>query len=268
MKIGNKEFKIGERPYVMGILNVTPDSFSDGGKFNDMDKALFHAEEMIKQGADIIDVGGESTRPGHIKISDEEEIERVCPVISAIKERFDISVTLDTYKSAVADAGLSAGADMINDIWGLKWDEKMAGVIAGYNKGVILMHNRFDTDYKDFVSDVVNDLKESVSIAQNAGIDMNQVMIDPGVGFAKDVKQNLMIVNNLSALTALGYPVLLATSRKSFIGLTLDLPSDNREEGTIATSVMGLMMGCSFFRVHDVEKNVRALKMCDAILKS
>lgn len=266
--IGKRDFVIGKRPYVMGILNVTPDSFSDGGKYGDMDAALKHTEQMIADGADIIDVGGESTRPGHIKISVAQEIERTCFVIEAIKERFDIPVSLDTYKYQVAQAGILAGADMINDIWGFKWDEGMAPLCAKYQIPVCLMHNRKEAVYHDYVNDVVEDLKDCVDIAKKAGLEDDKIILDPGIGFAKTTEENLKLMNHLEELVAIGYPVLLGTSRKSMIGNTLNLPVDEREEGTMATSVLGLMKGCSFFRVHDVKKNVRALAMTDAMMKA
>ncbi|MDD6404584.1 MAG: dihydropteroate synthase [Clostridiales bacterium] len=266
MIIGNKSFETGKAPYIMGILNVTPDSFSDGGQHNTMDTALATTEKMIAEGAAIIDVGGESTRPGYTKISDDEEIERTAPIIEAIKKRFDIAVSLDTYKSGVAEAGIQAGADLINDIWGLKYDDRMAGVIAKYDKACCLMHNRDNVDYKDYLADVVADLDESVNMALAAGIDRNKIMVDPGIGFAKDLHQNLLLMNNLELLHKWNLPILLGTSRKSMIGLTLDLPVTEREEGTIATSVLGLVKGCDFFRVHNVEANYRALKMTYAML--
>lgn len=266
--IGNREFVIGKRPYIMGILNVTPDSFSDGGSYTDIDKALEHTKHMIDDGADIIDVGGESTRPGHIKISVQEEIERTCFVIEAIKENFDIPVSLDTYKPEVAQSGLLAGADMINDIWGFKWDAKMAEIAAKHDVPCCLMHNRNNSDYNDIVQDVVSDLNDSIQIALDAGVKPENIITDPGIGFAKDTRQNLIMMNHVDELLRLGYPVLLGTSRKSMIGNTLNLTVDEREEGTIATSVMGLMKGCSFFRVHDVKANIRALKMADAILRA
>lgn len=266
MIIGNKSFETGKAPYIMGILNVTPDSFSDGGQHNTMDTALATTEKMIAEGAAIIDVGGESTRPGYTKISDDEEIERTAPIIEEIKKRFDIAVSLDTYKSGVAEAGIQAGADLINDIWGLKYDDRMAGVIAKYDKACCLMHNRDNVDYKDYLADVVADLDESVNMALAAGIDRNKIMVDPGIGFAKDLHQNLLLMNNLELLHKWNLPILLGTSRKSMIGLTLDLPVTEREEGTIATSVLGLVKGCDFFRVHNVEANYRALKMTYAML--
>lgn len=266
MKIGNREFVFGKHVYIMGILNVTPDSFSDGGKFNTMDQAMAQVEKMIAQGADLIDVGGESRRPGHQQITEEEEIERVVPVIQKIKETFDIPVSIDTYKSKVAKAALDAGADMLNDIWGFLYDEKMAELAATYDVPVCIMHNRNNTEYGDFVRDVVEDLKKCLAVAEKHGVKKENIILDPGVGFGKTYEQNLAIINHLEALCDMGYPVLLATSRKSVIGLTLDLPVTEREEGTIATSVMGAMKGCDFVRVHDVQANARALKMTEAIL--
>lgn len=267
MEIGNREFSLGKKTYVMGILNVTPDSFSDGGTHDDTDSALCHAEKLIQEGADIIDVGGESTRPGHVQIGDEEEIYRVVPVIEGLKKEFDVPVSIDTYKSAVAEAALAAGADLLNDIWGLKYDDKIAAAAARYKVPVCLMHNRDNTDYNDFVKEVVLELQDSVKLAKEAGIKEEQIILDPGIGFGKTYEQNLIIMNHLEEIVRLGYPVLLGTSRKSVIGLTLDLPVDEREEGTIATSVLGAMKGCDFVRVHDVKKNVRALKMIDRIIR-
>lgn len=264
--IGKRDFVVGRRPYIMGILNVTPDSFSDGGHYTDIDKALKHTKEMIDAGADIIDVGGESTRPGHTKISVSEEIERTCFVIEAIKENYNIPVSLDTYKWEVAQAGILAGADMINDIWGFKWDDKMAQIVAKSNVSCCLMHNRKDNFYENLVEDVVNDLRDSIDIAIKAGVDEDRIMIDPGIGFAKDLNQNLLMLSNLDKLQELGYPVLLGTSNKSVIGDTLNLPVEERLEGTIATSVFGLAKGCSFFRVHDVKANLRALRMAHRMI--
>lgn len=264
MKIRNYEFK--NHTYIMGILNVTPDSFSDGGKFNSIDKALFHAEQMINDGADIIDVGGESTRPGYTLIPDEEEILRIVPVIEKIRDNFDIPVSIDTYKSAVADAALNVGADMVNDIWGFKYDKNIANITKKHNAFCCLMHNRNNTDYNDYMTDVLNDLKESVAIAKNAGIDDNKIILDPGVGFGKTYEQNLEIINKLEMLNTLGYPVLLGTSRKSVIGLTLDLPANERVEGTIATTVLAVIKNSLFVRVHDVKENKRAIIMTEKIL--
>lgn len=268
MKIGNREFKEHGTTYIMGILNVTPDSFSDGGRWNDPDRALFHVEEMCRDGMDILDIGGESTRPGYVMLSDEEEIARIVPVIEAVKKRFDIPVSLDTYKSAVAQAGIEAGADLINDIWGLKYDDKMAEVIAKSKLPCCLMHNRTNTKYTDFLKDVEADLCETLMLAEKAGIAQNKILIDPGIGFAKTYEQNLLMINHLEKLHVLGCPLLLGTSRKSVIGLTLNLPAQERIEGTLVTTVMGVMKGCSFVRVHDVRENYRAVKMTEAILKS
>ena len=266
MKIGNRVFDTETKTYIMGILNVTPDSFSDGGRFNHLDAALAHAEEMIRDGADIIDVGGESTRPGYTKISDQEEIERTVPVIEALKKKFDVPVSIDTYKSEVAKATVAAGADLVNDIWGLKYDEQMAQVIADHHVACCLMHNRKNTEYKSFMKDMLDDLSETISIAKNAGIEDDKIILDPGVGFAKSYENNLEAIAKVDRLMELGYPVLLGTSRKSVIGLTLDLPSDQRVEGTMVTSVYAVQKKCAFVRVHDVKENARAIRMMNAIL--
>lgn len=266
MKIGNRVFDTETKTYIMGILNVTPDSFSDGGKFNHLDAALAHAEEMIRDGADIIDVGGESTRPGYTKISDQEEIERTVPVIEALKKNFDVPVSIDTYKSEVAKATVAAGADLVNDIWGLKYDEQMAQMIADHHVACCLMHNRKNTEYKSFMKDMLDDLSETISIAKNAGIEDDKIILDPGVGFAKSYENNLEAIAKVDRLMELGYPVLLGTSRKSVIGLTLDLPSDQRVEGTMVTSVYAVQKKCAFVRVHDVKENARAIRMMNAIL--
>jgi len=266
MIIGGKTFDTQNNTTIMGILNVTPDSFSDGGTHNEADAALRHTQLMIEQGAAIIDVGGESTRPGYTQISDEEEIRRVVPVIERIKAEFDIPVSLDTYKSTVAQAGIEAGADLINDIWGLKYDKRMAEVIARARIPCCLMHNRKEAVYQNFVEDVLDDLRESVQIARQAGIDENRIILDPGVGFAKDLSQNLQITNQLERLHELGYPLLLGTSRKSMIGLTLNVPADERVTGTVVTTVLGVQKGCAFVRVHDVKENMQAIRMTQAIL--
>lgn len=268
MIIGNRTFNTAEEAYIMGILNVTPDSFSDGGKWNNLDAALKRTEQMIKEGADMIDIGGESTRPGHEKISEEEEIERTVPIIEAVKARFDIPISLDTYKTKVAKCGIEAGADLINDIWGLKWDQSLATLIADTGVSCCLMHNRDNTDYNSFLEDVRDDLEETMDIAFWAGINPEKIMLDPGIGFGKTLEHNLIMMNHLELYLKWGVPLLLGTSRKSMIGLTLDLPVDERVEGTIATTVLGRMKGVSFFRVHDVKENKRALQMTEAILKA
>lgn len=268
MKIGNKEFKIGERTYIMGILNFTPDSFSDGGKFNNMDDAIKHVKEMIDNGADIIDVGGESTRPGHTVVPEEEEARRVVPIIRAIKENFDIPISIDTYKAKVAEEAVKAGADLINDVWGFKADKNMAAVAVKYDVPCCLMHNRDNEDYNDIMKDMLEDLKESIQIAKDAGVKDENIMIDPGIGFAKTYEQNLEVMDNLEVLKELNYPILLGTSRKRMIGTALDLPVEERVEGTVSTTVIGIMKdACDFVRVHDVLENFRAAKMTDAIVR-
>ena len=268
MKIGNKEFATREHTYVMGILNVTPDSFSDGGSYLTLDAALQQTEKMIKDGADIIDIGGESTRPGATPISVEEEMERVIPFVEGIKARFDVPISLDTYKSQVAEAGAKAGVDMINDVWGLKYDPKMAEVIAKSGVCCCLMHNRENFEYVNVVSDVKEELWNSVNMAIQEGVAYNKIIIDPGVGFAKSYEENLKIINSLDDIRILGYPIMLGTSRKSVIGETLNLPVDMRLSGTLATTAIAVMKGCSFVRVHDVKENVEVIKMIEAVLKA
>lgn len=270
MKIGGHDFAIGKKVYIMGILNVTPDSFSDGGQFAGEEQALRQAERMIEDGAHLIDVGGESTRPGYTRISEEEEILRILPVIRLIKQKFDIPVSVDTYKSGVARAALEAGADLINDIWGFRYDgsphdRSMAAVAAEYGVPVCLMHNRDNTDYQHFVPEVIADLKESLAVAERYGVAPDKIILDPGVGFGKTYEQNLIIINHLEEICGLGYPVLLGASRKSVIGRTLNLPVAEREEGTVAASVIAAMKGCAFVRVHDVRANARALRMTEAV---
>ncbi len=269
MRIGRREFDTSGNCYIMGILNVTPDSFSDGGRYNSIDTALYQTEKMLSEGMDIVDIGGESTRPGYTMISDEEEIQRVVPVIEAVKSRFDVPVSLDTYKYRVAEAGISAGADLINDIWGLKYDSgEMAAVIAGSGLPCCLMHNRRDTDYNSFFSDVTEDMRKTLEIAEKAGISREKIIADPGVGFAKSYENNLEIIDRLDQFRSeTGLPVLLGASRKSVIGLTLGLPSDERVEGTVALSVIGAMKGVSFVRVHDIKENARAVRMAMAVMK-
>ena len=266
MNIGGREFDIKNHTYIMGILNVTPDSFSDGGKYSRLDDALFHVEEMIDQGMELLDIGGESTRPGYTLISAEEEIERVVPVIEAVKQRFDVPLSLDTYKAEVAKAGLRAGADMINDIWGLKSDPDMAGVIAKAGVPCVLMHNRKEADYHHFMEEVIQDLEDTIRIAKNSGIADDKIILDPGIGFGKTYEHNLKMIQSMDRLLVLGYPMLLGASRKSVIGLTLDLPAAERMEGTLVTTIFAMLKGCSFVRVHDIRENVRAVKMAEAIL--
>lgn len=266
MIIGNREFDTQNHTYIMGILNLTPDSFSDGGRFNQTDRALCRVETMLKEGMDILDIGGESTRPGYTLISEDEEICRVIPIINKIKSEFNIPISLDTYKGKVAKAGIEAGVDLINDIWGLKYDREMADIIAKAKLPCILMHNRTQPDYKDFMQEVAADLSESIHLAERAGIAEDKIILDPGVGFGKTYENNLEIINCLEELHMFGYPLLLGASRKSVIGLSLDLPSEERVEGTLVTTVFGVIKGCSFIRVHDVKENVRAVRMAERIL--
>ena len=269
MKIGNKEFDVNGNCYIMGILNVTPDSFSDGGRYNNIDAALRQTEKMLAEGMDILDIGGESTRPGYTKISDDEEIQRTAPVIEAVKSRFDVPISLDTYKYKVAEAGISAGADLINDIWGLKYDSgEMASLIAKSGAACCLMHNRENMDYTSYFDDVISDMEETLKIADGAGIARDRIILDPGVGFAKTYENNLEAIDRIDEFRErLGFPVLLGASRKSVIGLTLDLPSDERLEGTVALSVIGAMKGAAFLRVHDIKENIRAVKMTMAVMR-
>ena len=268
MIIGNQEFLEEGHTYVMGILNVTPDSFSDGGRYNHLDAALKHTEQMIKDGAAIIDVGGESTRPGHEKITDQEEIDRILPVIEKIKQEFSVPVSLDTYKAAVAKEGIQAGADLLNDIWGLQYDPAMGKIVADSGVAYCLMHNR-DKITEEMDADLfIGQMKEDAKRALDAGIKKERIILDPGVGFAKTQEQNLMTIANLDRLKALGYPVLLGTSRKSVIGYVLDVPTDKRLVGTLATSAVAVQTGCMFVRVHDVKENVELIQMLERIRES
>lgn len=266
MKIGSRDFDLKNNTYIMGILNVTPDSFSDGGKYNRLDDALFHVEEMLSEGMDILDIGGESTRPGHTQISVPEEIDRVAPVIEAVKSRFEVPVSLDTYKGEVAEAGLRAGADLVNDIWGLKYDPAMGQAIRQAGVPCVLMHNRKKAFYGDFTKEVMEDLQQSIGLAKKAGIEEDKIILDPGVGFGKTYGQNLQAIREVDSLHALGYPLLLGASRKSVVGLTLGLPAGERLEGTLAATVLAVIKGCSLIRVHDVKENARAVKMTRALL--
>ena len=266
MRIGNKCFNTSKECYIMGILNVTPDSFSDGGKWNDIEKAKWRVRDMIDEGAAIIDVGGESTRPGYKQITIQEEIERVVPIIEMIKRNFDVPVCIDSYKSQVVEAALKSGVDMVNDIWGFKYDARIAELVAKYQVPCCIMHNREKAEYRDFLKEVIEDLEESIKIAQKAGVLEDKIIVDPGIGFGKTYEQNLSMMHHLEILKKWGYPILLAASRKSVIGNTLELPTDQRVEGTIATTVIGMQKGASFVRVHDIKENMRAIKMAQAIL--
>lgn len=257
---------LNEKTYIMGILNATPDSFSDGGNYNEVEAAVRHAEEMVKQGAHIIDIGGESTRPGFEKVSEEEELRRVVPIIEAVSSGVNAPISIDTYKAEVAKQAIEAGAHIINDVWGAKAEPKIAEVAAHYDVPIILMHNRDNMNYRNFMSDMIFDLYESIKIAKNAGVRDENIILDPGIGFAKTMDQNLEAMRNLEQLHVLGYPILLGTSRKSFIGHVLDLPVDERVEGTGATVCLGVQKGCAIVRVHDVKEMTRMTKMMDAML--
>ena len=266
MIVGRQEFDTENRCYIMGILNVTPDSFSDGGKWNDFDAALGRAEYMIGAGADIIDIGGESSRPGSVGVSLHEEIDRVMPVIEALGARFDVPLSIDTCKSAVAEAAVGAGVVLVNDIWGLKRDPDIAGVIARSGAACCLMHNRDAISYVDFIRDMLDDLIASASKAEAAGVPADKIILDPGIGFAKTYEMNLEAINRIDAVKGLGYPVMLGVSRKSVIGMTLGLPEAERVEGSLAAAIVGVVRGCSFLRVHDVMETKRAVMMAEAIL--
>lgn len=266
IKAGPYTLDFTDKTLIMGILNVTPDSFSDGGKYNHLENAVTHAKQMIADGADILDIGGESTRPGHERISEEEEINRVVPAIEAISRKIRVPISIDTYKSKVAKSAVDAGAAIINDIWGAKEDPEIADVAAETGVPIILMHNRNDRNYSNFIRDVLNDLYESISIAKKAGVSDEQIILDPGIGFAKDLKGNLEMMRHLDTLVSLGYPVLLGTSKKSMIGGVLDLPVSERTEGTGATVCYGIQKGCQIVRIHDVKEMSRMAKMMDAMI--
>mgnify|MGYP001325575980 CR=1 FL=1 len=266
IKCGDYTLDTSKKTLIMGILNITPDSFSDGGKYTAVEEAARRAKEMVEQGADIIDIGGESTRPGHKPISVEEEINRVIPVIKEIRKVVNVPISIDTYKSETAKQALEAGANIINDIWGGKKDRNIVKVASQYNVPIILMHNRTDRNYQLFMRDVLNDLFESIYIAKSAGVKDEQIILDPGIGFARDYEQNLETMRNLDKIVSLGYPVLLGTSRKSMIGQALDLPVNERMEGTGATVCYGITKGCHIMRVHDVKEMSRMAKMMDILM--
>lgn len=256
---------IQKKTWVMGILNVTPDSFSDGGKYNTIEKAVARAKEMIEDGADIIDVGGESTRPGYTMISDEEEIARVVPVIKALAAETNALISIDTYKAAVAEAAVAAGAHIINDIWGAKYEPDIAKVAAKWNVPIILMHNRNEASYIDFWNEVKQDIAESVQIALDAGVRKEQIWLDPGIGFGKTTAHNIEMMQRLKEFVEIGYPVLLGTSRKSLVGKVLNLPVSERLEGSLATVCFGVDRGCQIVRVHDVKETSRTVRMMDVL---
>ncbi|MEK5230295.1 dihydropteroate synthase [Lysinibacillus sp. FSL K6-0232] len=253
--------------FVMGILNVTPDSFSDGGKYNSVEAAVTQAKKMVAEGAKVIDVGGESTRPGYERISDEDEIARVEPVIQALVKEVPAIISIDTYKANVARAAIKAGAHIINDIWGAKAEPEIAQVAADLQVPIILMHNRDNMEYgTDFWATAKADLEKSIAIAHQAGVPDAHIILDPGIGFAKNTIHNITMMQHLADLAAMGYPVLLATSRKSMIGNVLNLPVEERLEGTTATVVYGIDKGCHMIRVHDVKEMARAAHMADILV--
>lgn len=266
-RFGEQEIDFRQETIIMGILNATPDSFSDGGKYGQIEAALKHAEEMLRDGAKIIDVGGESTRPGHAPVSLEEELERTAPIVEAITRELDCIVSIDTYKAKVAEAAVQAGAHIINDIWGAKREPEIAKVAAKYDVPIILMHNRDVAEYENTLpEDMKSDLNESIEIALSAGVHQENIWLDPGIGFAKDTAQNIAAMQSLQAISRMGYPILLGTSRKSLIGNVLDLPVEERLAGTSATVCYGIERGCHIMRVHDVKEIARAAKMMDVLI--
>ncbi len=288
LQIKNHTFEWGSRTYVMGILNITPDSFSGDGLMSHGDmieQTVRQSEYFIKHGADILDVGGESTRPGSQIVGADEEMERVVPVIQAITRQFpDALISIDTYKSKVAEEAFKAGAHILNDVWALRADPEIASVAKLFNTPVILMHNRSNpasvevreqlgnayigSEYENLIKDIKRELLTSVEIAKKAGIEEGHIILDPGIGFGKTREHNLELINRLDEVRALGYPVLLGPSRKSFIGFTLDLPPDQRVEGTAATIAVGITRGADIIRVHDVKEMARVAKMADAIVRT
>lgn len=268
VKTKSKTYDLREQTLVMGILNRTPDSFSDGGNYQPIDKAVEHAIAMEQAGAHIIDVGGESTRPDHAPVSIEEEIDRVVPLIEALKERITIPISIDTYKGETAEAAVVAGAEIINDVWGAKKDPTIAEVAAKHDVPIILMHNRMNKKYGSIIEDMITDLQESIDIAHQAGVKDEQIVLDPGIGFAKELPDNFYVLRHLEKISAaFPYPLLLATSRKSFIGTVLDVPPEERDNATGATTCLGMMKGAQIVRVHDVERHVELVKMMEAMLR-
>ncbi|MCF6094675.1 dihydropteroate synthase [Microaerobacter geothermalis] len=262
-----KVLELGRKTLVMGIVNVTPDSFSDGGKYDDLERAVQHGKQLVLEGADILDIGGESTRPGHLPVPLEEEVRRVIPVIEALSKEVDVPISIDTYKAEVARKAVEAGAHLINDVWGCKADLSMAKTAAQLDVPIILMHNRETADYTNLIDDMVKDLRRSIQLALEAGIHKEKIIVDPGIGFGKTYEDNLEVMRRLEIFSSLGYPLLLGTSRKSMIGNTLHLPVDQRVEGTAATLVVGIMKGAQIVRVHDVKEMVRVCRMTDAMIR-
>lgn len=283
LTMAGRTFNWGERTYVMGIVNVTPDSFAGDGLGDDIEAALAEAERMIEEGADLVDVGGESTRPGSEPTGAEEELRRVIPVIEGLAQRTAIPISIDTYKARVAGEALAAGAHLVNDVWGLRMDPQMAGLVAERQVPLVVMHNRsrpkdaaqterlggryLGVEYEDLMADIIRELRESISLALEAGVERQKIIVDPGIGFGKTVQQNLQVMANLRELRALGHPILVGPSRKSFIGYTLDLPPEERVEGTAAAVAVGIANGADVVRVHDVREMVRVARMTDAMVR-
>ena len=267
MQIGTTHFGIGARTFLIGILNVTPDSFFDGGSYTSVEQAVHRAKKLVDDGADIIEIGGESSRPGFTPVEAEVELDRVLPVLDALQNVINVPIAVDTYKAEVAEKALQNGASMINNVLCFKKDRALAEVCANYNAAYCVMHNRGNMDYDHFLLDVIADLEDTVLFLTEAGVSPGNIIIDPGIGFAKSAAQNLEILRNLPLFTALPYPVMLGTSRKSFMGHTLGLPLEDRLEATVATTVLAIDHGCAFVRVHDVLENKRAARMADAIVR-
>lgn len=267
LRTAEKTYDLNERTLIMGILNVTPDSFSDGGSYTTLERAVEQAVRMEAEGADIIDIGGESTRPGHESVSEAEEIERVVPIIEAVKAKVNIPISIDTYKAETARRAVEAGASIINDVWRATREKEIARVAADYGVPIILMHNRTNMDYTSLLDDMKADLLESVQICRDAGVADENIFLDPGIGFAKNYEHNLQVMNRLDELNDLGFPILLGTSRKRFIGTVLDLPAEERDIGTGATTCLGIEKGAKIVRVHNVAVNVQLARMMDAMLR-
>ena len=263
---GPYELPLENKTLIMGILNVTPDSFSDGGRYNESERAIMRARELVEHGADILDIGGESTRPGAEKVSLEMELERVIPIIKAISKEVQVPISIDTYKAEVAKQAIQAGAHIINDVWGAKGDPDMPAVAAELQVPIILMQNRKERNYQQLIPDMISDLFDSITLVKRAGVKDENIILDPGIGFAKTFEDNLNVMQQLEHFHTLGYPLLLGTSRKRFIGHVLDLPAEERMEGTGATVCLGIQKGCQIVRVHDVKQIARMAKMMDAML--
>lgn len=260
-----KTYNLSDRSHIMGILNVTPDSFSDGGHFTSTENAVQQAVMMEEAGADIIDIGGESTRPDHTPLSVEEELNRVIEIIKAVKENITIPISIDTYKAETAKQAIEAGAEIINDIWGAKKDPDMAMIAATYEVPIILMHNRDNKNYTSLIDDMLIDLQESIDIALSAGVKKRNIILDPGIGFAKNAEDNIIVMKELERFNELGYPILLGTSRKSFIGNILNIPAEERDIGTGATTCLGITKGIKLYRVHNVRVHKELAQMMDAM---